>query len=153
MSKILYNNEETNLDLSKQVETSNFIKDKIIEDLVAFLGDEEIANNIDYQKITKNCNIHQVVERLKKTSHKWLCIYGYGEHLQKMISIIEIYKQKQEKQCRQWNRLFSFQSIETGRNELLEKRKKIPILISFITYGNDPEPLIFQEESYNFSKQ
>lgn len=48
----------------------------------------------------------------------------------------------------QWNKLTSFDIIKEGRNELLEKKLKVPILIAFVS-GSDAMGL----NLHGFTKQ
>ncbi|CCC66759.1 hypothetical protein NCAS_0A02010 [Naumovozyma castellii] len=104
-----------------------------------------LATNTKRVCITKNANIKHTVDKLQgllESTEGFVCLEAHGPHLQKMLSILEITKKViKEKDTsttiHQWNRMLSFQSIQPGRNELLERKINIPILICFISTSSD----------------
>ena len=107
--------------------------------------DSKNSTLIQYHGVSKNDNIKQSVNKLNKQidadnesfeKQRALCIYSYGPHIQKMLSILEIFKKSysnNDKKLYQWNKLTSFDIIGEGRNELLEKRLKVPILVTLVS--------------------
>ncbi|CCD24709.1 ribonuclease P/MRP protein subunit POP6 NDAI_0D03950 [Naumovozyma dairenensis CBS 421] len=137
-ARVQYKRNETDLDISTQTQCFQFIQEKIIPDLLNLNADFD-RSKINYFKISKNDNIKQKVEKLQTvTSGECVCAYAYGPHLQKMLSILEICKNVVKKNdlegsISQWNHLTCFELVQEGRNELLEKKINVPILISVIT--------------------
>ena len=61
-------------------------------------------------------------------------LVAYGVHVQKALSIIEIFKTTENgKALHQFNKLDSFIEIKAGRNELLDRKVNLPILITLFT--------------------
>lgn len=115
----------------------DLIQNEIIQRI---LGDKKFLyqDNVRFRKITKNDNIKQTIDKLQKDNLKEeiQCFYSYGIHLQKMLSVIEIYKRvvkNSSTKLEQYNKLTNFVAIEEGRNVLLEKKTRIPVLIVFIS--------------------
>lgn len=134
--RVLYCGHPTELDLLDQVNSYKYIKNIIIPNLL--LDDRELLNKIRFFKVTKNDKIKNVLDNLKKfQNNEIVCIYAYGQHLQKLLSIVELYKTKillnGKIEFKQWNKLSSFDVISQGKNELLDKKIKVPILLTFIT--------------------
>lgn len=149
--RLEFDNEALDADLNDQIGSMNLIEKQVIPRL---LGQSTWLNasNIKYRKITKNDNIKQTIHKLEKCDLKQeiQCIYSYGNHLQKMLSVIEIYKKVLEAKsikCQQYNRITCFTSVQEGRNLLLEKKIRVPIMVVFIVDGehsDSPKDLLEQ---------
>lgn len=149
--RLEFDNEALDADLNDQIGSMNLIEKQVIPRL---LGQSTWLNasNIKYRKITKNDNIKQTIHKLEKGDLKEeiQCIYSYGNHLQKMLSVIEIYKKVLEAKsikCQQYNRITCFTSVQEGRNLLLEKKIRVPIMVVFIVDGehsDSPKDLLEQ---------
>ena len=152
--EVLFNGQSTGLDLTSAQQVLKYIKDKVIPSVLGSqaVGDVEAATDktpldtMEYVKITKNDSIERLVGKLRTidVSSTAICLYSYGPHIQKMLSSIEIYKntmQSRKSKAKsatdnvepvQWNKLLRFQVITQGRNELLEKKVMVPIMITII---------------------
>lgn len=137
--------------------TLNYIQEHILPEI--FKDDTTITDKLIYSKISKNSNIEKTVTSLcnKDIDDKFICLYSYGSNTQKMLSIIEIFKkvksEKDSKQIRQWNKMITFKNIEEGRNELLEKKTIVPILITLMTTSDSLTSSIFQNDKNMFTQQ
>lgn len=137
--------------------TLNYIQEHILPEM--FKDDPTITGKLIYSKISKNSNIEKTVTSLcnKDIDDKFICLYSYGPNTQKMLSIIEIFKkvksEKDSKQIRQWNKMITFKNIEEGRNELLEKKTIVPILITLMTTSDSLTSSIFQNDKNMFTQQ
>ncbi|CAL9728918.1 ribonucleases P/MRP protein subunit Pop6p [Monosporozyma unispora] len=153
--KILYSEHNTDLDLNNQTKSYKYIQDIIIPNLL--IDDNKLLACIKYFKVTKNDKIKSTLDNLQKHQQDGIiCLFGYGPHLQKLLSIIELYKSKilQDKPFKQYNKLTSFDVVSQGRNELLDKKVKVPILITFITVNEAFFKLdTFTNEKYGFTEQ
>ncbi|CAL9734118.1 ribonucleases P/MRP protein subunit Pop6p [Monosporozyma servazzii] len=154
-TKVLYSEHPTDLDLTNQVQSYKYIQEIIIPNLL--VDDNKLLTCIKYFKVTKNDKIKSILENLQKHQQTGLiCLYGYGPHLQKLLSIIELYKTKilDNTPFKQYNKLTSFDVISQGRNELLDRKTKVPILISFFTINEAFFNLdTFTNEKYGFTEQ
>lgn len=144
--RIEFDGEDAHIDLDDQGQCMQFIRDKVIpgcvDDCQALEGEM-----IMFRKITKNNSIQQTLEKLEAGKSRFVCVYAYGPHIHKLLSVVEIFKKissrKSESKVtlKQWNKLSSFVSVQQGQNELLEKRTRVPILITVIARPSDQEPL------------
>lgn len=155
--KVNYCGHLTELNLDNQVECYKYIRDVIIHNL---LNDEPgFLSNIKFFKITRNDKIKSVLENIQKHQEgNLICLFGYGPHLQKQLSIAELYKSKilsdKSTPFKQWNKLLAFDVVSQGRNELLDKRIKVPILLIFFTTNEEYfKSGIFTNEKYGFTEQ
>lgn len=156
-SKVFYCGHPTKIDLSDQVNSYKYMKNIIIPNQL--LDDAKLLSKIKYFKITKNDKIKNLLENLKKHQNDEItCIFAYGQHLQKALSVVELYKTKillpDKVMFKQWNKLLSFDVISQGKNELLDKKIKVPILLIFITTNQEYFKLeTFINETNGFSEQ
>ncbi|CAI6516297.1 AIS_HP2_G0019240.mRNA.1.CDS.1 [Saccharomyces cerevisiae] len=139
---VYYNEINTNLEISSSGQCLRFIQETIVPSLT---NNGDNTTSIQYHGISKNDNIKQSINKLKKQvcttdgnsgQQRVLCVFSYGPHIQKMLSILEIFKKdyiKSNKKIYQWNKLTSFDIKREGRNELLEKKLKVPILIAIVS--------------------
>lgn len=145
----------TDLDLADQSGIFEFIKSQII--LTLLNNDQKLIATTSFFKINKNNKIKITIDNIAKFDNDNLvCLFAYGPHLQKLLSVVELYKSKiiSSKEFRQWNKLTSFDVQSEGRNELLEKKVKVPIMITFITTNPKLFQLPqFQNEEIGFTEQ
>ncbi|KOG99529.1 ribonuclease P/MRP protein subunit POP6 [Saccharomyces eubayanus] len=143
---VYYGESNTNLDISSYTQCLLFLQESIIPPLT---NNSDNGTLIQYHGISKNDNIKQSIDKLSKQitasavnleqQQHVLCVFSYGPHIQKMLSILEIFRKsytKDHESLHQWNKLTSFDVIKEGRNELLEKKLKVPILITFVSGSN-----------------
>ncbi|EJS43693.1 pop6p [Saccharomyces arboricola H-6] len=143
IKSVYYNETNANLDLNSCGQCLRFLQETIIPSLA---NDSNNSSSIQYHGISKNDNIKQSINKLDKQTtaaagnsgkqQQVLCVFSYGPHIQKMLSILEIFRKKcikDNKKLHQWNKLTSFDITKEGRNELLDKKLKVPILITFIS--------------------
>ncbi|CAH02196.1 ribonuclease P/MRP protein subunit POP6 [Kluyveromyces lactis] len=136
-SKLKYNEIEVEgIDPSTYVECSTYIKEKIIPETLRSAGwnnasETSVGAIISY---SKNSNIKQCVDQLAAITADTFVLVAYGVHVQKALSIIEIFKTTENgKALHQFNKLDSFIEIKAGRNELLDRKVNLPILITLFT--------------------
>lgn len=135
--KVEFDGEETQLDLADQAGCMQFIRDQVIPGCIDNCQDLE-GDALAFRKITKNDSIQQTLEKLEAGKARFQCLYSYGPHIHKLLSVVEIFKKMESNKTgekalpRQWNKLSCFVSVQQGRNELLEKRTRVPILIVVI---------------------
>ncbi|CAR25967.1 hypothetical protein ZYGR_0A05380 [Zygosaccharomyces rouxii] len=155
MSVIEYCNKETGLQLPNYSECLKFIEDHVVPDMLA---GSMMDSKISYRKVTKNDSIRRVVEKLQAESTPITCVFSYGPHIQKMLSILEIYKKviyKEDKTVKlhQWNKLNWFINKVETHNELIHTRKRVPILLVIIIREDDQLAARVQLESKGFTRQ
>lgn len=156
-SKVFYCGHPVEIDLLDQVNSYKYIKEVIIPNQL--LDDTELLSKIKYFKITKNDKIKNLLENLKKHQNDGIiCMFAYGQHLQKILSVVELYKTKillaEKTEFKQWNKLLSFDVISQVKNELLDKKIKVPILLIFITTNKEYFNLkTFTNETNGFCEQ
>ncbi|KAL3232516.1 Ribonucleases P/MRP protein subunit POP6 [Nakaseomyces bracarensis] len=146
-NRVLYNGLDTQLSLDNYSQCFDFIKAQIIPNI--------LSGNVIVEKITKNDKISNRVSRLETVlkEKRIIVVVSYGDHIQKMASIVEITKSKFEG-VDQWNKLLSFQQIRPGKNELLEKAVRVPILITVLCVDKKLElPQELKVSSSGFFKQ
>lgn len=153
MSNVYFNSQLINVDLKDQSSTNKYIQEVLIRNFIN--SDPDLFDEIIFRKVTKNDKINEAVNKLSSfiDQKKVYCLYSYGPHIQKMISIIEIFKRSQDINLTQWNKLANFELVEQGRNELLSKKTKVPILIAFLKFDKDFTSLTFENDKNCFSKQ
>ena len=163
--KVLFNGQSTGLDLASVQRVLQYIKDKVIPNVLDVKAATDTVADVatvktpldtmEYVKITKNDSIERLVDKLKRidVSGTAMCLYSYGPHIQKMLSIIEIYKKTVQSRKSeagsatdnvepiQWNKLLRFQVVSRGRNELLEKKIMVPIMITVIAPSSSTSAL------------
>lgn len=155
--KVEYEDKVVQIELANQSQSMQFIKDVVIPSLLN--ESHGVLNELTYRKVTKNDSIQQAIEKLEKVSSQFLCIYSYGAHIQKMLSILEIFKKVMKKdpngtgELHQWNKLTSFVCTQQGRNELLEKRTRVPILISLVRMSTLLPAFVLELEQAGFTAQ
>lgn len=155
--KVEYEDKVAQIELANQSQCMQFIKDVVIPSL--FNDSGNLLNEVSYRKVTKNDNIQQTIEKLEKASSQLLCIYSYGTHIQKMLSILEIFKKVMKKdpngtdELHQWNKLTSFVCTREGRNELLERRTRVPILITLVRLSTLSPAFVLKLEQAGFTVQ
>lgn len=155
MSLVEYCNKETGLQLPNYSECLKFIREHVVPDMVA---GSITDNETGYYKVTKNDSIRRMVEKLQLESTPTVCVFSYGAHIQKMLSILEIYKktinkEKKDVKIHQWNKLNWFVNKVESRNELIHSSKRVPILVVVITRGDDEISGKIQLESKGFTRQ
>ncbi|CAB4256777.1 similar to Saccharomyces cerevisiae YGR030C POP6 Subunit of both RNase MRP and nuclear RNase P [Maudiozyma barnettii] len=154
---VQYKGADIPVELSSTSNTLNFIQEHIIPDLLR--DDPTLQEKIIFNKISKNSSIEKVVDRLcqKDSENHFICIYSYGPHLQKLLSIVEIFKkvktEKDNVKINQWTKMAMFKTVEEGRNELLEKKTIVPILITFITVSASLTSPVFENDQNMFTNQ
>lgn len=141
---VLFEGIKTDLNIENTAECSDYIRDKIV--LKLFKRNLLEDSNVCVKHLNKNSNIKKSVSELQTSfsaKKKTLVICSYGMHIQKMLSILEIFKasltqekdKKEEKasSCfQQHNKLACFTLVTVGRNELLDKKTSVPILVTVI---------------------
>lgn len=139
---VYYNEINRNLDISSSSQCLRFLQETVIPSLT---GNTDNSTSTQYHGISKNDNIKQSINKLNKQINATngssgqqhvLCVFSYGPHIQKMLSILEIFKKgyiKNNKKLYQWNKLTSFDITREGRNELHENRLKVPILVTLVS--------------------
>ena len=154
---VYYNEISRDLDISSSTQCLRFLKETVIPSLA---NNGNNSTSIQYHGISKNDNIKKSVNKLDKQINiadrslglqQVVCIFSYGPHIQKMLSILEIFKKgyiKSNKKIYQWNKLTSFDIKREGRNELQEERLKVPILVTLVS---DSE--IIDLNLHSFTKQ
>ncbi|SMN22480.1 similar to Saccharomyces cerevisiae YGR030C POP6 Subunit of both RNase MRP and nuclear RNase P [Maudiozyma saulgeensis] len=154
---VLYKGSDIPVELNSTSATLNFIQEHIVPDLLR--DDPTLTEKIIFNKISKNSNIERTVDILcqKDSVNNFICIYSYGPHLQKLLSIVEIFKKVKsdtsDVKINQWNKMAMFKTVEEGRNELLEKKTIVPILITFITTSQSLASPVFENDKNMFTKQ
>ncbi|CCE65262.1 hypothetical protein TPHA_0K01280 [Tetrapisispora phaffii CBS 4417] len=151
-AQVLFNENSTELALDNHTQTLQYIQDAVIPNM---LGPLDVS--IDhYLKVNKNNNIKKSVRRTLRSlsdSASTLCIYSYGKHIQKLLSILQITSARLPKgtKLQQWNKLSSFTQIKHKHgNELIDDKITIPIFITVVTTGDAQlDPLY----SAKFTKQ
>lgn len=161
MSVVEYSNKETDLQLLNYSQCLKFIQEHVVPDMLA--GSNINGNEITYRKITKNDNIRETVDKLQSDPLPVTCIFTYGPHIQKMLSILEIYKKviyensddsRSNIKIHQWNKLSWFTNKVDSKNELIQTCKRIPIMLTVVIKDEgDQFSSKIQLESRGFSRQ
>lgn len=156
--RIEFNGEDAQLNLADQIQCMQFIRDRVIPGCIE--NSQSLEDRvIVFRKITKNDSIQQSLERLESSDSRFVCLYAYGPHVRKLLSVVELLKKILSKkmnengQPRQWNKLSCFMSVQLGRNELLEKRTRVPILISVIEKSPEASETKFELGLKGFTLQ
>ncbi|CCK70135.1 ribonuclease P/MRP protein subunit POP6 KNAG_0D03890 [Huiozyma naganishii CBS 8797] len=151
-----YHNEDTGIDLADQKSSFKYIEDRIIPQLLS--KDEGVLSLVKFRKVTKNDKIKLSIDTLSKIDLKSniLSLCAYGPHIQKLLSIVEIFKGtlKGGDPFKQWNAINSFEVVKPGVNELLDKKLKVPILFIFITMDESMfSSPVFKKNNTGFTEQ
>lgn len=152
LPRVRYDGIDAPIDLGDQESTMKYIHDHIISSCIEGIGDGIIS----YRKVTKNDNIKQTIDKLESVESQYICLYSYGPHIQKMLSIVEIFKRillGKASSLRQWNKLTCFVLTTEGRNELLEKQTKVPILITVVEMPSTAERPSIELSLKGFTQQ
>lgn len=138
--KLLYLNRETELEASNYSACIEFIRQRLVSVVEEDVRKVNDSKPIHVTSFSKNANIKDSVERLLKLCDKDtdLLLVTYGPHVQKTLSIIEIFKSSitDKKSLHQFNKLDTLTSIKPGRNELLDSRVNVPILTVLFTHAD-----------------
>ncbi|AMD21843.1 HFL013Wp [Eremothecium sinecaudum] len=130
---LLYNELKLDATLSNTEECFNSIRDIIITKLI--LNEVDPDNCIQVQKKSQ---IQPLVSHItQKLTHeqKPILLYSYGQHIHRQISVLEVVKTKLREQqfnFHQYNNLSCLVQISQGRNELLQKKINIPVMLIII---------------------
>lgn len=140
--RLIYQQKDVDVDPSNHSDVTAYISNVILPDTLRNCGMSESTTpltgnssksvDITYATFSKNSNIKQSVDSLVKKAgmNNDIVVVSYGMH----ISIIEIFKSTDAgKKLHQFNRLDSFVEVKPGRNELLDHKVNIPILITAFT--------------------
>lgn len=90
---VLFEGIKTDLNIENTAECSDYIRDKIV--LKLFKRNLLEDSNVCVKHLNKNSNIKKSVSELQTSfsaKKKTLVICSYGMHIQKMLSILEIFK-------------------------------------------------------------
>lgn len=144
--RLIYQQKDVDVDPSNHSDVTAYISNVILPDTLRNCGMSESTTpltgnssksvDITYVTFSKNSNIKQSVDSLVKKAgmNNDIVVVSYGMHIQKTLSIIEIFKSTDAgKKLHQFNRLDSFVEVKPGRNELLDHKVNIPILITAFT--------------------
>ncbi|CUS22711.1 LAQU0S06e04302g1_1 [Lachancea quebecensis] len=140
--QLLYLNAETGLDVSDSPACFQYIADKILPSLL----DELELPKCYVRYLSKNTKIEEYVAELASqlADKRTLVLYSYGSHVQKAVTIIELAKRHFAAETPgagldHRNKLSRFVNVVPGRNELLERRVNVPVLVALITVkAGDP---------------
>lgn len=127
---ILFHGRVVDVELTNYKLCFQFIRDNLVSNFINNFSDEDFIEISKNSKITKT--VSSIQDKLKlETRRIPLIICSYGSHIQKSLSIIEIFKSLSgnHQNYKQLNKLSEFTYIIPGRNELLEQKINIPILI------------------------
>lgn len=155
MSTVEYRNNETGLQLSNYSGCLKFIQEHVVPDmLTGWIPNHEVS----YRKVTKNDSIRRMIDKLQSESTPTICVFSYGPHIQKMLSILEIYtktmyKENKSVKLQQWNKLNWFVNKVESCNELIHTRRRVPILVVIIRRDDDEQASKVQLESKGFTRQ
>ncbi|CAR25368.1 ribonuclease P/MRP protein subunit POP6 [Lachancea thermotolerans CBS 6340] len=138
--QLLYLNAETGLEASDSPGCFQYIADKVLPSL---LGELDLPKCY-VRYLSKNTKIEEYVADLASqfADNKALVLYSYGSHVQKAVTIIELAKRRIAVETPgagldHRNKLSRFVNIVPGRNELLERKINVPILVALITRKTD----------------
>lgn len=154
-----FGGQDTSVATDDNLKCFHYIEHQVIPSLIA-AQDRQLLKEpkVQYISVSKNSKIREKVARLHKelVSENLICLFAYGPHIQKMLSIIELSKSKWtgKSPIEQRNKLSSFKMVVHGPNELIDKNRNVPILVSYIS--NEPEVFkigTFANESLGFTAQ
>ncbi|CEP63678.1 ribonuclease P/MRP protein subunit POP6 LALA0_S08e08108g [Lachancea lanzarotensis] len=133
-STVLYRNIETGLKIAQSVDCNAFIRDKIVPTVIA---DREIAiEKCHVRYATKNTKTEEYVSELTEQLRqgKSVVLFAYGPHIQRGVTILELVKTRWDAKepLEQQNTLDRFVNVVPGRNELLDRKLNVPILVSVL---------------------
>lgn len=148
---ISYMGEKHDIDINSQVQCNEVISQYITTKILT----SDMVQKFTMLKISKNHNIKDKVETLLKNELKNYCLFAYGPHIQKLLSVVEIFKSRQpDIKWKQYNKIQNFDIVKNGPNELIDKKISIPILICFIISDDDLSAnVVFEDERNQFTKQ
>ncbi|GMM57849.1 ribonuclease P/MRP protein subunit [Maudiozyma humilis] len=149
---LYYNDALTGVDVAARDEVLRYIRESVVPALLR--EDPAIQKRVAYCQVVSTDSVAQCAARFAHAdpANSLICIYAYGSHVQKMVSAVEVYKKTLDGAV-QWNRLTMFRSVEPGVNELLEKKKIVPVLVAFITTSADLNSAVFDNDLHMFTKQ
>ncbi|SCU78970.1 LAME_0A06656g1_1 [Lachancea meyersii CBS 8951] len=130
-STVLYHNAQTGLRIAQTAECNAFIRDKIVPTAISNRDIEKC--HICYA--TKNTKTEEFVSELlnQLQQEKCLVLFAYGPHIQRAVTILELVKTRAGTETlQQTNTLERFVNVVPGRNELLDRKLNVPILVAVI---------------------
>lgn len=148
--KLLYKDEEIKVDGNSYVECSTFIKQIIIPSITKDVELLKDLQDLEVVSYSKNASIKESVDALlqKIKTKPAVIVVSFGPHIQKMLTIVEILKGlKLDFKLHQFNKLDLLVNVLPGRNELLDKRSNIPILIILFSRGDIKQISGFSKQS------
>ncbi|AET40548.1 ribonuclease P/MRP protein subunit POP6 Ecym_6160 [Eremothecium cymbalariae DBVPG len=152
--QLLFNGQPIPANLAEPETCFAYIKAKIIDCLLLEVHGQRDRFAVDaYAQIGSQDQVQTVVRRLlvKLAEKKQpVLMYSYGKHVQRLLSTVETLKKQlcdREFPFEQFNHMSCFVHVRVGRNELLEQRINIPVLVVVIA----PEGEFFSMS--NFQKQ
>lgn len=137
VGRVLFNGLDTGVSLDNYSQCFEYIKT-----ILPFDG-------ISVEKVTKNDKISSKVTKLRDalTERHSVVVISYGDHVQKMASVVEIAKNGVDN-VDQYNKLLSFEWIRPGKNELLEQKVRVPILVAFLCTKETQVPDIVKTNGF-----
>ncbi|SCU77424.1 LAFA_0A01662g1_1 [Lachancea sp. 'fantastica'] len=131
-STVLYRNTETGLKIAQTVDCNAFIRDKVVPSVIADRNVEQC--HVRYA--TKNTKTQEYVAELTEQLKEGKCVvlFAYGPHVQRAVTILELLKTRWDEKTTltQQNSLERFVNVVPGRNELLDRKLNVPILVSVV---------------------
>ncbi|SCU83350.1 LADA_0C10902g1_1 [Lachancea dasiensis] len=130
-SVLLYHNAPTGLKTSQTAECCAFIRDKCLPAVIP----QPNSGQLFIKYATKNTNTEEYVTEMVQQLllNNTVVVYAYGPHIQRAITILELVKARAEiKKAHQTNSLDRFVNVVPGRNELLDRKINVPILIAVL---------------------
>ncbi|SCU90675.1 LANO_0D09582g1_1 [Lachancea nothofagi CBS 11611] len=131
-SDVLYRNASTGLKASQTTECLGFIRDKI---LPAAMSDLDF-DSCFIRYVTKNTKTGDYATEMiaQLAQKKTVVVYSYGSHIQRAVTTLELVKSRAKlENLEQKNTLDRFVNVVPGRNELLDRKINLPILISIVS--------------------
>ncbi|AGO13508.1 AaceriACL177Wp [[Ashbya] aceris (nom. inval.)] len=132
---MLYRGEEIAAQLDVPESCFNYIRNELL-DHVLDAGKRGLFNDEDTcMQVSKATHVENVVQRATQSiadNGRAVLLYSYGQHVQRMLGAVEILKAKLQDQkigYEQFNHLSCLVHVGPGRNELLETRVNIPVLL------------------------
>lgn len=136
--QLYYQNAPTDLKLSDTALCFKYIGDKVVPSLL----DEIDTEQCYIRYLSKSTKIPDYVEDLVSqfTAGKTLVLYSYGSHVQRAVTLIELVKKQlagETFDLLHSNKLSCFVNVVPGRNELLERKINVPILVAVMSHFAD----------------
>ncbi|SCU80527.1 LAMI_0B02784g1_1 [Lachancea mirantina] len=136
---LFFEGKPTQLSPKDTVKCFKYIEKEVLRSLVS----EKLLAESYVKYVSKNTQIKDFVAELQQRctdSHQSILLYSYGAHVQKAVTVVEIFKKEmrrgdaddapaQKGGIKQYNALSCFVNVVQGRNELLERKLNIPVLI------------------------